>query len=48
MKILNGANSEFKIYLRERDLKEKWDGVNDKVTVNESQFSFIRITCMGF
>ena len=42
MKILNGANSEFKIYLRERDLKEKWDGVNDKVTVNESQFSFIR------
>lgn len=42
MKSSYGSNPDLSIYPRERELKEKWNGVNDSVPVNESQFSFIR------
>lgn len=42
MKFKYGSNPDLKIFPRERNLKEKWDGKNDTVTVNESQYSFIR------
>jgi len=42
MKFKYGSNPDLKIFPRERNLKEKWDGKNDTVTVNESQYSFVR------
>lgn len=42
MKKIHGANPDLDIYPREKELKDKWEGKNDVVTVNESQFSFIK------
>ena len=42
MNNLFGSNPKLKIFPREKELKTKWEGKNDKVTVNESQFSLLR------
>ena len=35
-----GSAKELGIFPREENLKKKWDSINDRVTVNESQYSF--------
>ena len=42
MNNLFGSNPKLKIYPREKELKTKWDGKNETVTVNESQFSLLK------
>jgi len=42
MNNLFGSKPKLKIYPRERELKTKWDGKNETVTVNESQFSLLK------
>ena len=42
MNNLFGSNPKLKIFPREEELKKKWKGKNDKVTVNESQFSLLK------
>lgn len=41
MNNLFGSNPKLKILPREVDLKKKWENKNNKVTVNESQFSLV-------
>jgi MoaA/NifB/PqqE/SkfB family radical SAM enzyme len=42
MNNLFGSNPKLKIYPREKELKTKWEGKNETVTVNESQFSLLK------